>query len=59
MDTNGHHFCVHSCPITVQQGFRSAKGFARWLPEAKWLINQVKAVGMWFEAVLWFWPVVV
>jgi hypothetical protein len=26
-----------SGPITVQQGSRSANGFARWLPEAKWL----------------------
>jgi hypothetical protein len=29
-----------------------AEGLARWLPEAKWEINQVKAAGMWSEAVL-------
>jgi hypothetical protein len=50
----GHYFRACSCPTTVQQGYRSAEGFARWLPEAKWLINQVKVVGMWPEAVLWF-----
>ena len=32
-----------------------AEGLARWLPEAKWEINQVKAAGMWSETVLWFW----
>jgi hypothetical protein len=69
-DTEGHHFgqaghqlghCfrVRSCPTTVQQRYRSAEGFLRRLPEAKWLINQVKVVGMWPEAVLWFSPVVV
>jgi hypothetical protein len=47
MDTNGHGSGVHSCPMMVQQGFRSAKRFARWFPEAKWPVNQVKAGGMW------------
>ena len=59
MDTNGHYFRVHSCPMTVEQGFRSAKGFGQWLPEAKWPVNQVKAAGIWSAAVLCSWPFVV
>jgi hypothetical protein len=51
---NGHENSVHSCPITLQQGSRSAKGFARWLPEPKWQVNQIKAAGMGSESVLWF-----
>jgi hypothetical protein len=39
----------------IQQGFRSAEGLPQWLPEAMRLANQVKAAGMWSEAVLWLW----
>ena len=46
MDTDGHYFRVHSCPITLQQGSRSAKGFARSLPEPKWQVSHLEGAGM-------------
>jgi hypothetical protein len=49
------HITTQVEAITIQQGFRSAEGLAQWLPEAMWLINQVRAAGTWPEAVLWFW----
>jgi hypothetical protein len=41
--------------MTVRQGLKLAKGFARWLPGTMWPINQVKAAEIWPEAVSWFW----
>jgi hypothetical protein len=55
---NGHEWTLFSCPFVSNDGparTQISKGFARWLPGAMWLINQVKAAGMWSEAVLWFW----
>ena len=46
------------CPFVSSDGaarIQSSKGFARWLPGAMRLVNQVKAAGMWSETVLWFW----
>ena len=34
--------------------FRSAEGLEQWPPQAMRLANQVKAVEIWPDAVLWF-----
>jgi hypothetical protein len=49
--TNGLHSCAHSIPMTVQQGFRSATDFARWLSKPKYQISLLHCAGMWPEAV--------
>ena len=53
-DTSGHRFCVRSCSMVIQQGFRSAEGLPQWLPEAMRLAHQMKAAEICSEAVLWF-----
>ena len=60
-DQRGHiRARVHSrIPSGVHQGFRSAEGLARWLPEAMRLVNQVKAAETSPEPVLQFWSAIV
>jgi hypothetical protein len=58
MDRSGHERIQECCPSASHRSparIQISKGFARWLPGAMWLANQVKAAGMWSEAVLWLW----
>jgi hypothetical protein len=50
-----------SCPFVSNDGsarIQISKGFARWLPGAKWQSNQVLVAAMRRVLALQFWPIV-